>query len=70
MVVGLIVRTIMREDEGDVDGLVFGLEDVVVQRVRAGALVFYAVGAARLLEQEAFCARRIRCLWIAASGLR
>ena len=56
VVEGLVVRAVMREDKRDVDGARLGLEGKVEGLARAGALVFYAVGARGLLEQEAVCA--------------
>ena len=40
---------VVREDEGDIDGVVVGLESEVVRDMHAGASVLYAMGAAGLL---------------------
>lgn len=47
---------VVREDEGDIDGVVVGLESEIVGDMLAGASVLYAMGAAGLLEEEAVCA--------------
>ena len=59
VVVRLVVGAVVREDEGDVDGAVVRLEGKVEGLAGAGALVFYAVRARGLLEEEAVCARGI-----------
>lgn len=43
MVVGLIVRAIVRQDEGDVDRAVVRLESEIVGRVLSRAHVFYSM---------------------------
>ena len=54
---------VVREDEGDIDGVVVGLECEIVRDMLAGASVLYAMGAAGLLEEEAVCAGGVRALW-------
>ena len=43
MVVRLVAGAVVREDEGDVDGMAVGLEGEVEGLSRAGALVFYSM---------------------------
>lgn len=43
VVEGLVVSTVVGEDEGDVDGLVVGFEEKIVSSALACALIFYTM---------------------------